>query len=160
ALYGLNQTVLALPPQDAVIDYGSFDLGGADPRDPSFDPSKITPHITTPNQPSAKAQLQNNPDTQAILHFIYDPKTGLEGSDLGQLQLPFLDDPASVFRTMLGQQVTLLHYSIPPLDSGPAGQSVITINEGFQVLGPMGIRVKGAMDARGSLAVAYDTTGL
>ncbi len=161
ALYGLNSTLLHLPPQDAVIDYGSFDLGGADPRAPGFDPTTITPNITTPNQPSARTQLQNNPNAQDIFNFIYDPKTGLEGSDLGQLHLPFLDVSLTVFRTMLGQQVGLLDYSTPAMDSGSGGNSELRINEDFGgVLGPLGVRVDGAMTARAGLSVGYDTYGL
>jgi hypothetical protein len=174
ALFALDTNLITViaKNESAVIDDGSFTLGStdpqnhpeyADPRDPLFnpaDPTRVTP-IVTNSQPSAQQQLQGNASAGDIFKFIYDPRSGLEGSDLGQLQLQFLDSPPSVFQALLGQQVTLLQYSTPMMESGSGNNSEIRIGEDFPgALGPFGVRIDGNMDLHADLTVGFDTSGL
>ena len=76
--------------QPLVVDYGSFDLGSADPRDVNnFFLNQITPNITA-TKPAIKDQIKNSNASGAkeAYKYIYDSQTGLEGSDLGTLKLP------------------------------------------------------------------------
>ena len=158
-LYNLSTpaNIPILAPQTLIVDYGSFDLGSADPRSPAFDPTTITPNVTA-TKPSTKSQIQSNAQVTA---YIYDSQNGLEGSKLGTLQLPALDDPVTIFRTMLLQTVTLFQYSPPPLDTTGAGHyHLFHLDQTFPILGPVGVRLHGDIDAHASLTVGYDTYGL
>ncbi len=158
-LYSLSTpaNIPFLAPQTLIVDYGSFDLGNADPRSPTFDPTTITPNVTA-TKPSTRSQVQGNVQVTA---YVYDSQNGLEGSKLGILQLPALDDPMTVFRTMLLQTVTLFQYSPPPLDTTGGGHyHLFHFDQTFPVLGSVGVRLHGDIDAHASLTVGYDTYGL
>jgi hypothetical protein len=161
-LYALSsqQGLPNIPSGKVIIDYGSFDLGNADPRDPNFQLAAVTPNITS-NEPSPRDQLKNNPDpnAQAAYTYIYDPQTGLEGKQLGSLQLNFLDDPATVFRAMLLQDVTLIQYTLPTLDSWSGNKKLFSFDQTFP-LGPVSFEIKGDIHAKAGLTFGYDTYGL
>jgi Ca2+-binding RTX toxin-like protein len=144
-----------------IVDFGSFDLGGADPRAKGFDPSKVPPHITLTEPPIA-TQLKNSnaPGASDAYNYIYDPQKGLEGSDLGSLKLDFLDSPQALFGAMLGQDVTLLQYTMPALDTWSGGKSLFNFDQTFWVAGPLGVRIHGDIRAQADLSVGYDTYGL
>jgi hypothetical protein len=162
-LYALSsqQGLPNIPTGKVIVDYGSFNLGNADPRDPNFSLSNVAPNITTPNQPTVKSQLQNNPDPnfQAAYSYIYDPKTGLEGSDLGSLQLNFLDSASTVFQAMMLQNVNLIEYTMPAFDSWSGNKKLFSFDQTFP-LGPVSFEIKGDIRAKAGLTFGYDTYGL
>src|SRR5262249_2336699 len=61
---------------------------------------------------------------------------------------------------MLAEQVTLIQYTMPALDTFSNGQSLFSIDTTFPVLGPIDVRIHGDIHAMAHLSFGYDTFGL
>lgn len=174
---GIDNLINSVPSLtgDALLNLGSFELGGssnangADLRSltdltgvnlSTFSAGDITSEMTALGNSiggSVGAQVGN------FLGTIADNSTfgGGGGSDGAGLQFPILQNPASAFKLLLGQNVDLFTFDTPTLDLKAP------LDVFFPILGPLGVELKGTVDTANTLAefkahmdMGYDTTGL
>src|SRR5262249_978836 len=74
--------------------------------------------------------------------------------DVQGFSLPVLKDPASLFKVLLGQDVTLVTYVLPRLDFN------FDYSQFFPIIGPLGVTLEGQIGATADLAFGLDTKGL
>lgn len=127
------------------INLGSFNLGTENVRDPNLDLSRVTPNITEPEQPL--------PDNTEEAKFIQSLKENTSGTGL---QFPILTNPEIAFGLLLGKNVDLFTYNLPPLDINIANKTLLT----FPIFGPLYGELKGTLGAKVNLGFGYDTAGL
>ncbi|MEX2093005.1 MAG: NosD domain-containing protein [Pirellulales bacterium] len=131
-------------PNTVIIPLGSFDLLGADPRDKNalvnFDP-----HVT-----QSVDAMQEAKDADAEAGGF------LEGLNAIGIHLPLLEEPANIFKLMMGQTVDLIQYDMPKLDFGlPIGPFKIGPIAGY----PIWAVLSGWVGAEIDLAFGFDTRG-
>ncbi len=161
-------------PGDTLLSLGSFDLGGssntngADVRGlpdlsninlTSFNAADITTELTNIGNSiggSVGGQIGGFLGTLANGQF-----GGAGGGDGGGLHFPLLENPASAFKLLLGQNVDLFTFDTPTLDLSAK------LDEFFSILGPLGIELRGTLhpddtfaEATAHLSMGYDTQGL
>ncbi len=100
---------------------------------------------------SALDALNNSAVKDAVQQF----QTASAGAPAKtQFSIPILDDPASVFSLFLGRDVPLLALDLAPLKVG------FGVEQFFPILGPLGLRIEGRIEAEADLAFGFDTYGI
>ncbi|HEX5241768.1 MAG TPA: calcium-binding protein [Tepidisphaeraceae bacterium] len=174
---GIDNLINSVPSLtgDALLNLGSFELGGssnangADIRSltdltginlSNFNADDIASEMTALGNSiggSVGAQVGS------FLGTIADNSVfgGGGGSDGAGLQFPILQNPSSAFKLLLGQNVDLFTFDTPTLDVKAP------LDVFFSILGPLGVELKGTVDADDTLAefkahldMGYDTSGL
>ena len=121
---------------------------------PTFDASVIT---DIENQ--ARDLVKDTP-LKGVVNKLLDPVNkalsyaGLV-PDQYDLQFPVLDDPSILFGLLIGQDVPLFQWDLPPfvLDTN-------LINQTVPLLGPLNAGLFGSLRISGDFAFGYDTYGL
>ncbi len=129
---------------NARIDLGDYNLGIVDVRSPAF---LLADSIPAPIRNALAAGAQS-PTLQTFLNA----KTALPG---GGLSFPIIENPATALNLLLGKPVDFFTYHVPGLDFGPRG-----FDEFYPILGPLGVRLQGTVEAHAHLDVGYDSTGV
>ncbi|HTL58763.1 MAG TPA: calcium-binding protein [Candidatus Limnocylindrales bacterium] len=129
----------------AKIDLGDFDLGSADPRAPNFLLAQTAANATR----NAIAAVQQS----AILKTFIDKKNALPSAGM---QFPIVENPSSAFALLLGKDVDFFTYDAPDFALDPPPE----LDEFFRLAGPLGIRLKGIINAVAKLDFGYDSRGL
>jgi Ca2+-binding RTX toxin-like protein len=137
----------AIPQQSTLsLNLGSFNLGDADVRDPSLDLSQVDPTIAEPAQPL--------PSDTPEATFIQELQQGSFGNGI---QFPILTDPTTAFGLLLGKNVDLFTYDLPPLDFGFQNLTLLK----FPIIAPFLYGgLKGDFGAEVNLGFGFDTAGL
>ena len=126
---------------NSFINFGSFDLGNTDVRGMT-DLQGVVPSILQEGD-----EVRGTDDQNDILDKFKDAPGG-------GFSLPFIENPASLFRLFLGQDVTLVTYDMPALNFG------FDYSQFFSILGPLGVTLEGNVGVNIDLAFGYDTFGL
>lgn len=151
ALGGFIQLAGSLPRSSSNVDInlGGFSLGGADVRAGNFDSKIVIPSVTAIAS-SLNEQLRNSPETLSFIN-----KTQDANSATGKIAFPILTDPNVAFGLLLGKtDSTLFSYRMPALSfSGSYGQTI-------PIIGPLGVKVTGAIGSAINLEFGFDAFGL
>ncbi|HEY7116284.1 MAG TPA: hypothetical protein VH475_06850, partial [Tepidisphaeraceae bacterium] len=140
----LDAIPTSLPNLD--LDLGSFNIGSDLRTDTQLTESDLANVV----QKNTQTQLNANPAAQNFLTKL----NGLNSVPGAGLAFPILQNPSSVFKLMLGNDVNLFTYDMPTLAAN------FEISEFFPVLGPLGARFTGSIGATAHFGFGYDTTGL
>ena len=158
-----------------LLPLGSFDLGGASNAN-GADIRGLTDltgiNLTSFTSGNIATELTNIGNSiggtvggqiGSFLGDIADQNTfgGGGGDNGGGLSFPILDHPESAFKLLLGQDVDLFTFDTPTLNlSAP-------LDAFFPILGPLGIELRGNLDAADSFVkvtahafLGYDTYGI
>jgi Ca2+-binding RTX toxin-like protein len=113
---------------------------------------------------SAAGLDPNDPAVQTVVGALDSIiKSGVGGNDSGigasdasinPIAFPILDDPSSAFGLLLGHDVSLFTFDMQPIDIGDSFDTFI------RLLGPLGVRFSGGLNAHIDFAFGYDTRGL
>jgi hypothetical protein len=131
-------------PNTIIIPLGSFDLLGTDARDEDA-LVNFEPNVTEEKNGIEEAK---NADAEAggFLQSL---------NDIG-IHLPLLEEPANIFKLMMGQTVDLIQYDMPKMAFGlPIGPFKIGPIAGY----PIWAVLSGWVGAEIDLAFGYDTRG-
>ena len=126
------------------IDLGDYGVGGLDLRDVAY---KLADAIPAPIR-NAIAAGEQSPTLKQFL----DGKNALPG---GGLAFPIIENPSTAINLLIGKPVDFFTYHVPNLDIGPAGFDAF-----FRIFGPLGVRLKGVVEAHAFLDIGYDTSGV
>jgi Ca2+-binding RTX toxin-like protein len=77
-----------------------------------------------------------------------------DGGDVSPVSFPILDDPRTAFGLLLGRDVDLFKFQMDPMNLGDS------FDEFIRILGPLGIRFSGGLNAHIEFGFGYDTRGL
>ncbi|MFO0888288.1 MAG: hypothetical protein U0790_03975 [Isosphaeraceae bacterium] len=137
------------------IDIGAFGLDGRQVRSPGAVGGLVPIIDEAPSFGEIVSEIRDASPAQAD---VLDFSAGIKGVG-GGFAFPFLADlqkskGRSAFRLLLGQDVTLFTYDMPPLGLD------FVYSQFFPVLGPLGVRIAGTFSARADFAFGYDTSGL
>ncbi len=117
------------------IDLGSFDIN-PDQADPSLSPGDAQqggpPQIIDEAPNSVPAQDQ---------------------SPISGFQIPILQHPTDAFKLLLGQDVTLVQYTMPDLNFE------FDYSQFFPIIGPIGANLEGKIGAKAHFDFGFDTYG-
>ncbi|RIK74487.1 MAG: hypothetical protein DCC68_22985 [Planctomycetota bacterium] len=132
-------------PNTILIPLGSFDLLGADPREEdalvNYDPN------VTEEKNGIEEAKNADEDAGGFLESL---------NEIG-IHLPLLEEPANIFKLMMGQTVDLIQYDMPKMAFGlPIGPFKIGPIAGY----PIWAVLAGWVGAEIDLAFGYDTRGL
>ena len=72
----------------------------------------------------------------------------------GGIAFPLLQNPSSVFKLLIGQDVNLFTYDMPTLSA------TFEFSQFYPILGPLGARFTGSIGATAHFGFGFDTTGL
>src|SRR5207244_8391688 len=125
---------------DVFINLGSFDLGGADLRNVGLDLLHSIPNI-----------LQKLNVSVELPPEAADYVSKLEEGGGSALQFPILENPEIAFRLLLGQDVSLFTFKMPPLNAGFDFNSFIPTP-----IPILGARITGALKVEADLSFGYD----
>jgi Ca2+-binding RTX toxin-like protein len=159
---------------DVLIDLGAFELGGASNVN-GADVRSLTDltgvNLSTISANDIASELTSiggmigGDEGAKVAGFLgtlaQSALGGAGGDDGGGLHFPILENPASAFKLLLGQNVDLFTFDTPTLNL----HSVL--DEFFPILGPLGVELKGTVDpqmdfvqVKAHLSMGYDTQGL
>ncbi|MDB5319040.1 MAG: cya 2, partial [Phycisphaerales bacterium] len=127
-----------------VLDLGHFDIG-ADLR--------TATQLASTDLSNVVQQDTNSQLTGQAANF----KTKLADLNAvpgGGIAFPLLQNPSSVFKLLIGQDVNLFTYDMPTL------QANFELSLFYPILGPLGARFTGSIGASAHFGFGYDTTGL
>ncbi len=125
------------------------DSTGFDLRDPNFHLGSVLRNA--PLAPSVAQEVSN---------FEKDVNNALGGTDLGStVEMPMLDDPGLLLSALVGNNVVLFQYTLPP--ASPPGYSV-DFSIGPIPVGPppLAIRFDFGLGFNAGISLGYDTFGL
>jgi len=141
-----------LPPEGSPIpvDLGSFDLGTADLRQLAS-ASSVEPVVYAAGETLLEQLGGFSAGWADSLVDLLENQFGLPGD----FQFQALEDPAAVFRMVLGnEQGYLFSYDMPELALH------FDMDISFHLVGPLKVELYGSFDARMEVDVAFDTYGL
>jgi hypothetical protein len=150
ALGGITQLANNFPKDaSSFINLGGFSLGNLDVRAGNFELKSVSP-VKLAGVFSLSEQLKGSPET---LNFINQLQN--VNSVTGKIAFPILTDPTVAFSLLLGKtDTTLFSYRMPTLSfNGSYGQTL-------PILGPLGVKVTGAIGSAINLEFGFDAFGL
>lgn len=142
----LTTLVDSVPPDggSAKIDLGDFAIVG-DPRNQSFLLSQAGQTILR----TAQQAIQQS----QILNQFMDKVDALPNKGM---EFPIVENPSSAFGLLLGKDVEFFTYDAPDFRLDPPPE----IDEFIKIVGPIGVRLKGKIEAKAILDFGYDSRGL
>ena len=154
-LIALSEKITQFGDKNPSIDIGSMDLvGGSGDEDAAEDflNGKISSE-------AIGAVLENGylglaSDASVVQEQISSTLSG-NGLNVGDGSWTFIwDNPSDIFKLLLGQDITLVHYNMPKLSFDFDWDTFI------RIWGPLGARLGVAFNASIDLAFGYDTLGI
>jgi Ca2+-binding RTX toxin-like protein len=134
-----------IPNSDLSIKLGSFNFGSANLRGNTFNSASVVPQ-SVGFSTDWRTQIQTGSERNFLDSFI-----NLIG---GEDNLPILKQE-SVFSLLLGKtNIDLFKYSMPKLSAN------FKLSKFFPIIGPIGARLEGKIDAKVNFGFGYDTFGL
>lgn len=135
---------------DSWIDLGSFAVDGKLALS-SRGRGQLTPKATI-QKTFDEIQSQVASGGTAGQAAAFNKSVGFAGG--GGFKFPILENPASAFGLLLGQDVTLFGYDMPAL------QAQFEYSQFFPIFGPIGARITGSVAATVDFNFGFDTYGL
>jgi Ca2+-binding RTX toxin-like protein len=135
-----------LPGGQLWMDVGAFNLGSIDPRSGGFSLSNTQPIGT-----AADLLSQSN----AATNVIRSAQETLQSDDGRGFQFSLMQNPSSIFRLLLGQDVEIFQYYLPLLEG-----DITVAEEEFPILPPLMGRIRGVFNYFLNIGIGFDTVGL
>ncbi|WP_406700164.1 SdrD B-like domain-containing protein [Singulisphaera sp. Ch08] len=132
---------------DLWVDLGSFTVDGKLARNSAAAGQLMPSQIFASNYSAIKSQIATQPE----LSTTFTTATDISG---GAFSFPILENPASAFALLLGQDATLFTYDMPALGFK------FEYSQFFPIIGPLGARITGSIGATADFAFGFDTKGL
>ncbi|MEX2187238.1 MAG: LamG-like jellyroll fold domain-containing protein [Pirellulales bacterium] len=163
AVVDVNNLIIGLPQidGDTWLDLGGFAVDGALAKLSSTSAGSLDP-ATPDTRPDlftgGRPDLRGRSDTTQQVGQKGGSNAGKWTNNLagakGSFAFPLLTDPSQAFKMLLGQDVTLVTYDLPPLGID------FSYRQFFPIFGPLGAEVAGRLYAIADFAVGYDTVGI
>jgi len=138
------------------IDYGSYELAAfsagsqdSDPADVEVDESS-TPNLSSNTKQQADAGGTNPQSGRPSSSF---QKTMGQANELG-FRFPLIEDPVNVVRLLLGQDVSLFEWQMPPMGMTSVIEEYYPIYAGVEGV------IEGGYEVKAHLGFGFDTYGL
>ncbi|HZJ17159.1 MAG TPA: hypothetical protein VFD27_19050 [Chthoniobacteraceae bacterium] len=126
------------------IDLGDYNVVGLDVRDVAF---QLANAGLTAARISATASSQD-PQVQQFLE-------GANALPGGGMSFPIIENPITAINLLIGKPVDFFTYHVPGLNIPPKG-----FDEFYPLLGPLGVRLQGTVEAHANLDIGYDSSGV
>jgi 6-phosphogluconolactonase (cycloisomerase 2 family) len=154
-LYALASEVDAVSsdPNNLMINFGSIDLGGADPRKTNLQDLPDTPHFVNGQAPAdPQTQVENSSAQGETKNFT----AALTHTSTFKLEFPLLSKqaPQVIFALLSGKTADLFQFDMQSLQLG------FVFQETFPIVEPLDAVLSGSVNANIHFAFGYDTTGL
>lgn len=154
-LIALSEKITQFGDKNPSIDIGSMDLvGGSGDEDAAEDflNGKISSEAIGAVLETGYLGLAS--DASVVQEQISSTLSG-NGLNVGDGSWTFIwDNPSDIFKLLLGQDITLVHYNMPKLSFDFDWDTFI------RIWGPLGARLGVAFNASIDLAFGYDTLGI
>ncbi|WP_143394121.1 hypothetical protein [Fibrobacter sp. UWS1] len=151
----MSEKITQFGDKNPSIDIGSMDLvGGSGDEDAAEDflNGKISSEAIGAVLETGYLGLAS--DASVVQEQISSTLSG-NGLNVGDGSWTFIwDNPSDIFKLLLGQDITLVHYNMPKLSFDFDWDTFI------RIWGPLGARLGVAFNASIDLAFGYDTLGI
>ncbi len=139
------------------IDFGSFNLNGIDLRNEASSSQLKNANVLTGRTTGPSTAISQQLDS--VASAFKSKKDEIKGNDAGGFKIPLLEDPASAFKLLLGQNVDLLTYTTPKFEFGFDFE--LEFGPVAVVLGvPIFVIFGGGASLEGQFTFGYDTQGI